>query len=112
MIVVFVEFAVQLQQVSRDDGEISLERYQIQHRNLHHTLVKVGSPIFDHLDRNDLLSLQILTFHHLTKGSLPKHIENEVSIPGRRISRRLDPSATPTSTYLWPVSSEPSMSLT
>ena len=61
--------------------ELAVE--QIQHRDLHHTLIEVGSPVLDDLDGNDFLRLQILTLDHLSEGTLTKHIENEVPVPER-----------------------------
>jgi hypothetical protein len=54
--------------------------YQIEHRNLHHTLVEIGCAIFDDLDGHDLLGLEILAFDDLAKGALTQHIEDEIAI--------------------------------
>lgn len=53
---------------------------QIQHRNFHHTLVKVCGSVLDHLDSDHLLRLQILAFHNLSKCSLTQHIQDQVSV--------------------------------
>lgn len=55
--------------------------YQIQHRHLHHTLVKVSRLVLDDLDRHHFLRFHILTFHHLSKCSLPQDVEDEVAVP-------------------------------
>lgn len=59
-------------------GEI---KYQIKHRNFHHTLVEVGRAVLDDLDGDNLLRLEILAFDDLAKSTLAQHIENKVSIP-------------------------------
>ena len=64
MIVIFVQFTVQ----------------QIEYRNLHHTLVEIGSPILDNFDCHDLLGLQVLTFYNLTESALPKDVEYKVPV--------------------------------
>lgn len=54
--------------------------YQVQNRNLHHTLIEVSSAILHHLDGYNLLRLEVLAFHYLTEGSLAENIKNEVTI--------------------------------
>jgi hypothetical protein len=49
-------------------------------------LVEVCGPVFDYLHCNDLLSLQILALHDLTKGALSEDIEDEVPIPEESVS--------------------------
>lgn len=57
-----------------------LVAYQVQNRDLHHTLIEVCSTVLHHLDRNDLLRLEVLTFDDLAKGTLTQNIEDEVAI--------------------------------
>lgn len=59
---------------------VKLAIEQVQNRDLHHTLVKVRGSILDDLYCYDLLCLEILTFHHLSKSALPKHIENKIAV--------------------------------
>jgi hypothetical protein len=54
--------------------------YQIQNGDLHHTLVEVCCPVFDNLDCNHLLGLEILTFNHLSECTLTKHVEDQVTV--------------------------------
>lgn len=61
--------------------------YQIQHRHLHHTLIEIRRLVFDNLDSDNFLGLQILTFHDLPKGSLAQYVENEVAVPMRLLDR-------------------------
>lgn len=44
--------------------------YQVEHRDLHHTLVEVGCPVLDDLHSDHLLCLQILAFYDLPKRTL------------------------------------------
>jgi hypothetical protein len=53
---------------------------QVQNRNLHHTLVKVCSSVLNNFDRDDLLSLEILTFYDLPEGTLTKNVEDKVTV--------------------------------
>lgn len=55
--------------------------YQIQDRNLHHTLIEIGRSVFDDLDCHNFLRLEILAFNDLSKRSLAEDIENEVAVP-------------------------------
>jgi hypothetical protein len=50
--------------------------YQVKNRHLHHTLVEVGSSVFDHLDSDHLLRLEILALHDLPEGALTENIKN------------------------------------
>lgn len=61
--------------------------YQVQNGHLHHALVEVCRPIFDNLDGDDFLGLQVLALDHLSKGALSKHIQDEISIPIRKLSK-------------------------
>lgn len=86
VIIVFVQLAVQLQSAlaaccSEDSQHIS---YQIQHGNLHHTLIEVCSPILYDFDRYNFLRLQILAFDYLPERALSEDVENQISIPGCR----------------------------
>lgn len=84
VIVVLIIFTVELWLeigVSNDAMEREMiDPYQVQHRNLHHTLIEVGCLVLDNFDCDDFLGLQVLTLHHLTEGSLAQNIENEVTI--------------------------------
>lgn len=62
--------------------------YQVQNRDLHHTLVEVGRAIFDNLDGNNFLGLEVLTFDNLAKGTLAQNVENKVSVPILQVSSR------------------------
>ena len=53
---------------------------QVQHRDLHHTLVEVGCLVLHNLDRNHLLCLQVLALDDLTEGALTKNIQDQVSV--------------------------------
>jgi hypothetical protein len=53
---------------------------QIQYRNLHHTLVKVSRLVLHHLDRNHLLSFQVLALDDLAKSTLTKNVQDQVSV--------------------------------
>ncbi len=55
--------------------------YQIQDGHLHHTLIEVCCPVFDHLDGDNLLRLQILTFHDLTECALAENIKDQIAVP-------------------------------
>jgi hypothetical protein len=61
--------------------------HQIQHGYLHHALVEVRRSVFDHLDSNDFLRFQILTFDDLAKRALAENVEDEIAIP-ERVSMR------------------------
>jgi hypothetical protein len=94
VVIVLVVFAVQL---SRELARIQRTKaggkiYQVQHRNLHHTLVEVGRLILDDLDGHNLSGFQVLAFHDLSEGTLAQYIENEVSISRfwEYVSRWLD----------------------
>jgi hypothetical protein len=59
--------------------------HQLQNRHLHHTLLKVSRLVLHHLDRDDLVRLEVLTFDDLTKRSLTEDVEDEVAVRwGRR----------------------------
>ncbi len=51
---------------------------QFQNGDFHHTLVEVCRLVLHHLYGNDLVSCNILAFHHLTKGTLTQNVQNEV----------------------------------
>ena len=78
MIVVLVELTVELESsISAWSSELSeAGSYQIQHRYFHHTLVEVGSSIFDDFHCHNFLGFEVLTFYHLSKGALAKNIED------------------------------------
>ena len=60
---------------------------QVKDRDLHHTLVEVCCSIFDHLDSDHFLSLEILAFDDLPKCSLSKYVQNQISILMTRLLR-------------------------
>lgn len=89
MVVIFIEFGVELHEVlsitrashiKRVLRRYTREAYQIKDRYLHHALIKVGRAIFNDFDGDDFLRLQVLTFHDLAKCSLAKNIQNEIPI--------------------------------
>lgn len=49
-------------------------------------MVEVCRPIFDNLNGNDLLGLQVLAFDDLTECSLPKNVEDEISVPNQPLA--------------------------
>ena len=53
--------------------------YQLQDRDLHHTLVEVRRFVLHYLDRNYLMSLHVLALDYLSKCSLAQNIQNQVS---------------------------------
>lgn len=55
--------------------------YQVEHRNLHHTLIEVCRSVLDNLHRNYFLGFQILAFHHLSEGTLAKNIKYKIPVP-------------------------------
>lgn len=59
---------------------VQLPVKQIQYRDFHHALIEVCGSVLDYLDCNHLLSLQVLTFDNLTKGTLAENIKDEVSV--------------------------------
>ena len=80
MFVVWVTLLVQLEaRLQICTGRQDKATNQLQYCDLHHTLVEVRRFIFHHLDCHDLVCLHILAFYHLTKGSLAKNVEDEVS---------------------------------
>ena len=58
--------------------------YQVENRYFHHTLVEICGAVLDDLHRHDLLCLQILALHDLTKCSLPQDVQDEISVSGRK----------------------------
>ena len=60
-----------------------MHTYQIQDGNLHHTLIEVGSLIFDDFNGYNLLCFQVLALDNLSKSSLAKDVKDEITIPGR-----------------------------
>lgn len=60
-----------------------MNAYKIKHRNLHHALVEVRGPILDNLDCDDLLRLQVLAFHDLSKSALTEDVQYQVPIPSQ-----------------------------
>lgn len=55
--------------------------YQIQDRDLHHTLVEVRSAVLNDLHSNHFLGLQILTFDDLAECSLTQNVQDQIPIP-------------------------------
>lgn len=55
--------------------------YQVQDRDLHHTLVEVRSAVLDNLHSNNLLGFQILTFDDLAECSLTQNVQDQIPIP-------------------------------
>lgn len=60
--------------------------HQVEYRHLHHTLVKIGCPILDNLDCDNLLRFEILTLDDLSKSSLAKHIQDQISVPASQLA--------------------------
>jgi hypothetical protein len=58
------------------------DTHQLENGDLHHALVKVRRLVFDDLDRDNLVGLDILALDDLAKGALPQDIENEVFAKG------------------------------
>lgn len=82
VVVVLVELRVELFLASVQISPPGERRtHQIQNGNLHHTLVEISRSVLDDFDGHHFLGLQILTLDDLTKGTLAKNIQNEVSIP-------------------------------
>lgn len=53
--------------------------YQLQYRDLHHTLIKVRWLVLDNLDGNNLVGLHVLALDDLAKRSLTENIQDEVT---------------------------------
>jgi len=53
---------------------------QVQHRDLHHTLIEVGCLVLHNLDRDHLLSFQVLALDYLTECTLTKNVQDQVSV--------------------------------
>lgn len=72
VVIVLVIFAVELRGISEGSNQKGwgYMRYQIQHRNLHHTLVEVGSLVLDDFDSHHFSRFQVLAFHDLAEGTL------------------------------------------
>ncbi len=54
--------------------------YQIQDGNFHHALVKVCRAVFNDLDGNDFLRLEILALDNLSESALTQHVKNKVAV--------------------------------
>ena len=54
---------------------------QIQNGDLHHTLVEIGSAVFDDLHGHNLLRLEILALDYLAKCTLAEDVKNQVPVP-------------------------------
>lgn len=54
--------------------------YQIENRDLHHALVEIRRLVFDDLDGNNLLRLEVLALDDLAEGALAKDIEDQISV--------------------------------
>lgn len=85
MVIVLVQLGVELyslvrRRIKSGTWEGTGRAYQVQDRNLHHTLVKVRRPVLNDLDGDHLLRLQVLALNDLTESALPKDIENEITV--------------------------------
>ena len=58
---------------------VQLRVEEVENRNLHHALIEICCAIFDNLDCNHFLCLQVLTFHNLTKCPLAEYIQDQIS---------------------------------
>lgn len=59
---------------------------QVQHGNFHHALVEVSGAVFNNLDCDDLLGLEVLTLDDLSKGTLTQDIEDQIAVPETTVS--------------------------
>jgi hypothetical protein len=66
--------------------EASGHPYKIKNRDFHHTLVEICRPVFYHFDGDNLLRFQVLALDNLAKCTLTENIENEIPVPGQRVS--------------------------
>ncbi len=86
---------------------------QVQDRNFHHALIEIGSPVLYDFDGYHFLSFEVLTFNHLSKGTLTKDIKYQIPVSTAG-GQQTDHSGSDTidEAYLCPLSSLPRMSLT
>ena len=95
--------------VSVQDAKLKAS-YQIKDGNLHHTLVEIGSAVFDDLDCDHLLCLEILTLDNLAESALAQDVQDKITIPVIMVrDKHIRELYT---AYLWPASSDPRISLT
>jgi hypothetical protein len=81
VVIILVVLAIELRDISRRSAsKTKRATNQIQHRNLHHTLVEVCSLVLDYFNSHHFSCFEILAFHDLTKRTLAQNIENEVPI--------------------------------
>ena len=87
MIIILVEFCVQLQKALADftclPGRLS---YQIEDRHFHHALVEVGCPVLHHLHCHNFLSFQVLALDYLAESPLAEDVEDKVPVSENCIS--------------------------
>ena len=82
MVIILVHLFIELQHVSLVNDKDLGQAYQIEDGHLHHTLIEVGSSVFDNFDSHNFLCSEILTFDDLSEGTLTENVENKVSVPG------------------------------
>lgn len=54
--------------------------YQVENRDLHHTLIEVCGAVFHDFDSHDFLSFEVLAFDDLPESTLPKDIKDQIAV--------------------------------
>ena len=80
VLVVRVKLIVQLDNtLSGNVHQTSRNTRHLQDGDLHHTLIEVRGLVFYHLHGQDLIRFRVLALDDLPEGSLPQHVQNQVS---------------------------------
>lgn len=84
MVIVLIQFAVQLRVCEWRSRYLIVWAYQIEDRNLHHTLIEIGCSVLYYLHSDDLLCFEVLAFDDLTECTLTQHVQDQIPVPGLR----------------------------